>query len=138
MSVEAVRVELGERGYDILIGAGLLERAGGEIAERLGDVRVGIVTDRTVADLHLGTVRRSLADAGLDHTLVTVEAGEPSKSWATLERVVDGLLDAREALASGRPFHALRALRPLFAIEAERLTREGREAMAGHATECAA
>ena len=94
-TVEHVRVELGERGYDILIGPGLLDRAGEEIKARLGSVRVGIVTDRTVAGLHLGRLRRSLERAGIADALVTVEPGEPSKSWATLERVVDGLLAAR-------------------------------------------
>ena len=57
---------------------------------------------------------------------------------ARTPRLVDGLLDAREALAGGRPFHALRALRPLFAIEAERLTREGQGRVIERVAGCAA
>ena len=93
--IERVRVELGERGYDILIGAGLLARVGREIGDRMGTVRVGVVTDRNVAAHHLRALRTGLERAGLDPSVITVDPGEPSKSWAVLERVVDELLGAR-------------------------------------------
>ena len=95
MDVERVRVELGARAYDILIGPGLLERAGALVRERLGPVRVGVVSDETVDALYGDRLAASLAEAGIDHARIRVPAGEPSKSFATLERVVDGLLEAR-------------------------------------------
>ena len=91
---ETVRVELGSRAYDILIGPGLIARAGEAIAARLGDVRVGIVTDRNVAALHLEPLRASLADAGIGDAVVVVEPGEPSKSLPVLGEVVERLLAA--------------------------------------------
>ena len=50
-----VRVELGARGYDILIGEGLLARAGELIRPlmKAGRDRVFVVADETVAQLHL-------------------------------------------------------------------------------------
>src|SRR5712671_2417416 len=90
-----VVVELGRRSYDVLIGRGLLRRAGAEIASRLPQVRAAVVTDETVAPLHLGTLTQSLATAGIDHVVITVAAGEASKSFAALERVVDAILAAR-------------------------------------------
>ena len=90
-----IRVELGDRSYDILIGPRLLARAGQEIAARLPGARAAIVTDDTVAGLHLAPLRESLTRAGIDHIAVSVPPGEGSKSFATLETVVDALLAAR-------------------------------------------
>jgi 3-dehydroquinate synthase len=90
-----VTVDLGARSYDILIGRGLLDRAGSEIAARLPGVRAAVVTDETVARLHLNSLKASLRAAGIDHTIVTVPPGEESKSFPTLAAVVDGILAAR-------------------------------------------
>ena len=90
-----VHVSLGARSYDILIGPDLLRRAGAEIARRLPGVRAAIVTDANVAENHLATLQGSLADAGIEATAITVAPGERSKSFATLEEVVSGILDAR-------------------------------------------
>ncbi|RVA35934.1 3-dehydroquinate synthase, partial [Mesorhizobium sp. M7D.F.Ca.US.004.03.1.1] len=56
MSVDApvvVEVGLGDRTYDILIGSGLLSRAGAEISRRLPGTRAAVVTDANVAAVHL-------------------------------------------------------------------------------------
>ncbi|MET0313330.1 MAG: 3-dehydroquinate synthase, partial [Hansschlegelia sp.] len=60
---ERVRVGLGERSYDILIGPGLLAQAG-RGAAALGARTVGVVTDENVAAAHLPQVERLLRDAG--------------------------------------------------------------------------
>lgn len=92
---QTVEVGLGTRSYPILIGAGLLRRAGEEIAGRLPGVRAAVVTDVNVAALHLEALSASLAAAGIETTAITVEAGERSKGFGTLEKVVDGILGAR-------------------------------------------
>jgi 3-dehydroquinate synthase len=94
-AMTTVPVKLGDRSYDILIGAGLIDRAGYEIASRAKSVRVAIVSDETVARLHLDRLTRSLADAGIDSTPVLVAPGEKSKSFATLETVTNAILSAR-------------------------------------------
>ena len=93
--IETVRVELGARSYDILIGEGLIGRAGAEIAARLPGVRAAVVTDGNVAARHAGALVESLKAAGIDATTVTVAPGEKSKSFAVLEEVVDAVLAAR-------------------------------------------
>lgn len=90
-----VTVDLGPRSYDIVIGRQVVEAAGQEIARRLPGVRVAIVTDETVAALHLNLVKESLADAGIDHAVSIIAPGEASKSFAALEQVVDAILAAR-------------------------------------------
>lgn len=90
-----VTVSLGERSYDILIGDGLIDRAGEEIAARLAGARAVVVTDATVARLHLQRLEIALAGAGIAATSLTLPAGETTKSFAQLERVVDAILAAR-------------------------------------------
>ncbi|BAF90487.1 3-dehydroquinate synthase [Azorhizobium caulinodans ORS 571] len=90
-----VRVELGQRAYDILIGPGLLAQAGARIAALRPGARVAIVTDRNVAERHLGTAEASLAAAGIDHSAIVVEPGEATKSYAGLQQVTEGLIAAR-------------------------------------------
>lgn len=96
-NVEAVTVPvvLGDRSYDIIIGDKLIERAGAEIASRLGKIRVAVVTDENVAKHHLERLTTSLAEAGIDATPIIVSAGEKSKAFATLETVTNAVLVAR-------------------------------------------
>ena len=90
-----VRVELGARGYDILIDERLIERAGEEIAIRLPGIRLAIVTDETVARHHLPPLTASLKAAGIDHVSLVLPAGEKTKSFDRLIEVCDGVLGAR-------------------------------------------
>lgn len=94
---EPVKVEvgLGDRAYDILIGSGLLARAGEEIARRLPGTRAAIVTDENVAAAHLDTLKAGLQKGGIQSAVITLPAGEKTKSFAHLEEVVDGVLAAK-------------------------------------------
>ena len=91
---ETVRVALGDRAYDILIGDGLLERAGAEIARIAPHARAAIVTDENVAAIHLSTVEKSFAAAGLSSTSIVLPAGEATKSYAQFAHVCDALISA--------------------------------------------
>ncbi len=93
--VTTVPVSLGNRSYDILIGKGLVDRAGEELAKRLKGVRVAVVTDENVAKAHLERLTASFAKAGVDVTPVIVAPGEKSKSFGTLETVTNAVLAAR-------------------------------------------
>ncbi|MBB3148262.1 3-dehydroquinate synthase [Phyllobacterium trifolii] len=95
VTTTTVPVKLGDRSYDILIGAGLIERAGYEIAKRAKSVRVAIISDETVAGLHLDRLTRSLTAVGIDSTPILVAPGEKSKGFATLETVTNAILSAR-------------------------------------------
>ncbi len=61
-----VRVDLGTRAYDILIGEGLIAGAGERIKALFPRARAAIVTDENVAAHWLEPLRQSLAAAGID------------------------------------------------------------------------
>lgn len=90
-----VTVPLGDRSYPIVVGAGLIDRAGALIAPLLRRPRVHVVADAAVAALHLPRLAASLDAAGIAHAATLVPPGEASKSFAELERLLDALLDAR-------------------------------------------
>ncbi len=90
-----VHVALGERAYDILIGPNLIAEAGAILAEKFPGRRYGIVTDENVAKAQLPRLAASLDAAGLSYDVITVPAGEGTKNYAMLEKVVEGLLAAK-------------------------------------------
>ena len=92
---EVVTVGLGDRSYPILIGKGLIGRAGTEIAARLPGVRAAIVTDGNVAAAWLPTLTDSLAGAGIESVAIMLPPGEKTKSFERLQEVVSGVLGAR-------------------------------------------
>ena len=77
--------------YEVVVGRGLLKQAGARVAA-LKPTRAFIVSDETVAAIHGETVRVALEGAGLTTGIVTVPAGEASKSFEQLEAVLDRLL----------------------------------------------
>ncbi len=88
-------VELGGRGYDILVGAGLLARAGALLAPILPARRVAIVTDAAVAPLHLPALQAGLAAAGIAVIAThAIPPGEASKSFARAGAAVEAILAA--------------------------------------------
>ncbi|WP_350335434.1 3-dehydroquinate synthase [Coralliovum pocilloporae] len=95
MHLETVRVELGDRSYDIIVGPTSLKSIGTRIRDLFGDVRTAIITDRNVADLHLGTVEQALTDAGIGHTAIIMEPGEPTKRYDGMMAACDAILDSK-------------------------------------------
>ncbi|MEM9107433.1 MAG: 3-dehydroquinate synthase [Pseudomonadota bacterium] len=90
-----VTVALEDRSYDILIGPGQISHAGQHIARRLPNIRVAIVSDETVASLHLNALADSLTAAGIAHTSIVLPAGEKTKSYERLVEVSEAVLEAR-------------------------------------------
>ena len=87
-------VALSSAHYDVIVGDGLLARAGALLAPVLPQKRAVIVTDATVARLHLATLREGLAATGIASQTIVVPAGETTKTLAAYGKIVDGLLDA--------------------------------------------
>ena len=92
-AIDRIPVSLGARSYEVRIGAGLLARAGAEIAPLLRRRRVAVLTDERVADLHLGALREGLGDIAM--SALALPAGEATKSWAGLTRAVEWLLSEK-------------------------------------------
>lgn len=90
-----VHVPLGDRAYDILIGPGLLARAGGEITSRLKGRKAAIITDEHVAPLYLEALMDGLQTDGIEAVSLMLPAGEKTKSFDHLATVCDMVLAAR-------------------------------------------
>lgn len=90
-----LKLDLGERSYDILIGPGLIERAGELMTPVLERPRVFIVTDSNVAPLYLEKLESSLSGAGIAFASHVLPAGEATKSFSHLEALLDVLLEAK-------------------------------------------
>ncbi len=91
-----VRVDLAaDRGYDIVIGDGLIADAATYLRPVVSGKRVAVICDETVAALHLSDLRRALTADAIEPHEIIVPPGEPTKDFATLERLIDDLLDAR-------------------------------------------
>jgi 3-dehydroquinate synthase len=104
MTAETIRVPvaLGERGYDILIGGGLIAQAGSEIAASMPGIKVAIITDENVGALHAPALEASLGAAGIAFTRITLPAGEKTKSQShfaeTCDAVIASRLERRDAI----------------------------------------
>jgi 3-dehydroquinate synthase len=90
-------VELGEKSYPIVIGAGNLSQLGPLLLEQgiKPGTKVLLVTN-PVVDLHYGDhCRASLAAAGLQVSSLVIEAGEDQKTPATVALIHDAAFAAK-------------------------------------------
>ncbi len=90
---QRVAIALGERSYDILIGAGLIDDAASwqglpESADAL------IVSNTTVAPLYAQRLRAQLERRHRRVLAIALPDGEQHKDWPTLNRVFDLLIEA--------------------------------------------
>jgi len=81
--------------YDVVIGDGLLARAGALLAPVLPQKRAVVVSDANVARLHMKTVLDGLRENGFETGIVVVPAGEATKTLESWQSVVDQLLEAK-------------------------------------------
>ncbi len=86
-------VQTGTAAYDVVVGSGLLHRAGSLLAPVLPQKRVVVVSDTTVAALHGPALMDSLAATAFEATLLEVTPGEASKSLASFGALVERILD---------------------------------------------
>ena len=87
-----ITVALGERSYPVVIGDGLLARAGAWLAPLARRGRMAIVADANVR-AHRDRLEVAMAAAGIATETIELPAGEGTKSWATLEVLCERLLD---------------------------------------------
>jgi 3-dehydroquinate synthase len=91
-SGQVVHVELGTRGYDIVIGHDLLDRA--DLWAAFEASRSAVIVTNTVVGPLLGNrVERLLAQHFAKVSSVVLPDGESHKTWPTLNRIFDSLLE---------------------------------------------
>jgi 3-dehydroquinate synthase len=92
--IEAVDVKLGERSYQVLVGAGLLASLGERVKALGFGASCAVVTDSNVARFYADAVLKNLAAGGFKPVLVEIPAGEKSKSVAQVQAVCDRMIAA--------------------------------------------
>jgi 3-dehydroquinate synthase len=90
-SRERVEIDLGERSYSILIGAGLLDDAA-TWSDVPRSAQALIVTNTTVAPLYAERLQRVISPRHEQVRVLALPDGEEFKNWETLNRVFDELL----------------------------------------------
>lgn len=88
-----ISIETGHR-YDLLIGSGLLDRCGEEIARVVSPCGAAVIADDTVNALYGEAAERSLRDAGFSAVRIVFPHGEGSKNMETLSHVLESLAGA--------------------------------------------
>lgn len=91
--MKELTVALGERSYPIRIGRGTLSGVGETIAARSS--RAVVVSNATVASLHLPALRAGMERAGVASDVVLIPDGEAHKNWDTLNDLLTRLLELK-------------------------------------------
>ena len=92
---ETVRVDLGERAYDIVVGERLLNKAGEYIEPLVPSKKVIIVSDETVARFYLHRLTNALEEKQIRSRSVIVKAGEGTKSLESFGNLMETLLEQK-------------------------------------------
>jgi 3-dehydroquinate synthase len=88
-----IPVDVAGRPYEVRVGAGLLAELIENCRGRLRKPGVAIVTDANVHKAWGQIVQTALHDAGHEPHWRVLPAGEATKSWAELSRLIDWLLE---------------------------------------------
>jgi len=91
--MKTLELELGDRSYPIHIGSQLIDRAD-LYKKHLKGSFTAVVTNQTVAPLYADRVVKTLESLGQKVRLVVLPDGEVYKTWETLQKIFDALLES--------------------------------------------
>jgi 3-dehydroquinate synthase len=89
--VDSLKVELGDRSYPIFIGENILSQC--QIAQYIAGKQVMVVSNETIAPLHMQTLIDQLDGFQVDKVILS--DGEQYKNLASVELIFDQLLEKR-------------------------------------------
>lgn len=92
--VNPIRVRAGDKTYEIVVGSRLLGKTGTLIREKLERCTCAVISDENVAKYFAEPVLESLTAAACRATLITVPAGEESKTMASAESICQQMIVA--------------------------------------------
>jgi len=90
--METIDVALPGRAYSIIVGQGVLNRSD-LVSPFLRQPKLVVVTNTTVAPLHLARFTSPLRASGVEVSEITLPDGEQFKNWQTLNSIFDVLLE---------------------------------------------
>ncbi len=91
--LDTLRVELGDRGYPILIGQNILDRLPELLKGTDARGAVGIVTDTHVGPLHCAKIESIVSSAGFRPVTVSLPPGEMQKRLDRIEEITGAFLN---------------------------------------------
>ena len=92
---DRVHVDLADRGYDIIIQAGLLDQAGECLRPLAKSANAVVVTNTVVNRLYGSRLTRSLQTAGFRASVICLPDGERTKSLRWVSAILDELVRRR-------------------------------------------
>lgn len=90
--MHTLRLDLGERSYNIVIGCGVMQKLATHLAPLVPLKRVIIVTEKSVAKHHLKNLVKEIDAIGISQHTITLEPGEATKSFSVFESLVNDIL----------------------------------------------
>jgi 3-dehydroquinate synthase len=90
----AVTISLGRQRYRVLVAEGLLKQLGARMDQRLSRRTCAIVTDSNVGPLFADRAKQSLISASLKPILITIPAGEKSKTLKQAAAICEQMIAA--------------------------------------------
>ena len=91
----SVTVELGERGYEVVVGSGILAETGPRCRELGLGNRVAVIADSSLAESWVPTLCKSLRDAGFQVMETLFPGGDSGKNLQAAEEIFGQLIEAR-------------------------------------------
>ncbi|MEK6603987.1 MAG: 3-dehydroquinate synthase [Nitrospirota bacterium] len=92
---DRVRVDLANRGYDVIIQAGLLDRVGEHLLPLAKSANAVVVTNTVVHRLYGSRLTRSLQSAGFRTSVICLPDGERTKSLRWVSAILNELVRRR-------------------------------------------
>ena len=93
--MRTVNVDLGERSYSIHIGLSNLDQIGTYLEKFSLTKQVFVITDNTVNSFYNERIRSLLTNSNIQHEIISVPPGEPSKSLQTMDEIFTQLINFR-------------------------------------------
>lgn len=93
--MKTLKIDLGSRSYNIVIGDGLLAKAGEYVKPLLSMPKVIIITDDQVAPLYLKPLEHALKLHGITANAIILKAGEKTKSFSELEALINKIFECQ-------------------------------------------
>jgi len=90
-----VRVNLGERSYNIEIGSNIRGHLANYLVEIGNFSKIFVITDENVAQFHLEEFSEILNKANLKHQTIILPAGEKTKDFTNLQNLCDRILSEK-------------------------------------------
>jgi 3-dehydroquinate synthase len=89
-----IRIRAASFAFDVIVGTGLLNKTGSRLRSLMQALRCAIISDTNVAPLFGDRIKRSLESANFQPTLITIPAGEKSKTLGQASAICDRMIVA--------------------------------------------